>query len=665
MSMPTCDLAEDETSGPDGQFSPAGSSVVRRQWMIWVLTISLCLVHGYAGWVGVGGWAGLTSEWPILYADHGFHYHHGLVTRHFLVSTGMSAGYDPSFMSGFPMSVVTGTSSTLVNLVLLIFGKNNPAVAFKVFTFLCFASLPWLIALAALLFRVNSRSVMGSVLIFLLYFWADWPIYYADFGMTSYLISVLLGLVVVALLSRYLECGGLISWFWAALSCVFIFLVHLTSLMVIGPATILAYIVLMIRSRRSATSVPLSRHFGLVLIIPLVVLLNSFWLMPGYWLASTAGPSDFVFAHKESVWGRLGEIVWSEGPAQVIVLGLGLIGLAVLARRSPVAMAGLAGLLLSGFGWGYLAGAFRFLDPLQPGRHTFTCYTAACLASGIGLDEILTRLRLETRGRLDRIALVALLLIGLRVFGAGIVGSVRKRDGVSETFLSSRPTPRLIQVVDQIKKRMQPGERLLFEETGFPVKGESDPYDGRHLSPILPHLTGIEVLGGPYLHTPVLTNFTQFGEGKLFGRSQWDRDFFIRYAKIYRPAAICCWTSKARRFCHSNPDLFQISEDDGTILFARVIGFEGATIRGTARVEASPNQLVVSDAVADRDGLVVLRYHYVPYLASDPPVSIEPVIQEDDPVPFIGLRPSKNPVVLRLTLPPVAWWKAETEPKIR
>ncbi len=161
------------------------------------------------------------------------------------------------------------------------------------------------------------------------------------------------------------------------------------------------------------------------------------------------------------------------------------------------------------------------------------------------------------------------------------------------------------------------------------------------------------MLGGPYLHTPVETNFTQFGENKLFGRKDWDRDFFVRYARLYRPSAICCWSPKARSFCLANPDLVQVVEDDGTILLGRVIGFEGAAIRGVAKVEAGPNRLVVRDAVAEAggDGLVVLRYHAVPYLSADPPVPIERVKLEDDPVPFIGLRPTAGPITLRMVLP--------------
>ena len=84
-----------------------------------------------------------------------------------------------------------------------------------------------------------------------------------------------------------------------------------------------------------------------------------------------------------------------------------------------------------------------------------------------------------------------------------------------------------------------------------------------------------------------------------------------------------------------------------------MIGFEGATIRGKARVEAGPNRLVVEDATAegDEDGLVVLRYHATPYLVADPSTAIESVKIEDDPVPFIGFRPAKGPITIRMSLP--------------
>ena len=616
-------------------------------------TLLLCLLHAWAIWDGMGGKDGIGGDWPVLLADHGFHYHHGVVTREFLRETGMSAGYDPSFMSGFPMSVVTGTSSTLSNLAILTFGQDRPALAFKSYTFLAVAALPWLIAVASAGFGAGPRGVVLGVVLYLVYFWTAFPVAYAEFGMTSYLLSVPVGLCAVAMVTRFLDRGGPARWFVAAIACALVFLVHLTSAMVVGPACLVACVVASLKTRWEGQGWPIGRLLGLAAIAPVVVLVNAFWLWPGYWLRSTAGASDFVFAHPESVLGRIAEIAWSEAPVEAIALGLSLLGIASLARREAIGSGGLAGLIAAGLAWGYLAGAFRSLDALQPGRHTYMGFSAACVAGGIGLDEALRRMAKGRGGRLDHLALVALALIGMRLFGPAVASSVRGRIGGPEPFLSSRPPARLLHIIELVKTHLKPGERLLYEETGFGVDGLGDPFAGRHYSPILPTATGVEVLGGPYLHTPVVTNFTQFGENKLFGRKNWDRDFFVRYARLYRPSAILCWSPKARSFCRAHPELIRVVEDDGVILFGRVIGFEGAAIRGSATVEAGPNRLVVRDAKAgdDPSGLVVLRYHFVPFLKADPPSTIEPVSLEDDPVPFIGLRPTAGPVTLRMALP--------------
>jgi hypothetical protein len=163
----------------------------------------------------------------------------------------------------------------------------------------------------------------------------------------------------------------------------------------------------------------------------------------------------------------------------------------------------------------------------------------------------------------------------------------------------------------------------------------------------------VEVIGGPYLHASLTTNFTQFGEGKLFGRAEWDRTFFDRYAKLYRPSAIMCWSPHARRFCRENSDLVQVLDDDGTIIFGRIVGFEGDFIEGSGRVEAMPGRIRVGEVSPGLDGNVLLRYHFVPYLTTSPSVACEPEYREDDPVPFIRFRPpgGANGVEFELHLP--------------
>ncbi len=222
-------------------------------------------------------------------------------------------------------------------------------------------------------------------------------------------------------------------------------------------------------------------------------------------------------------------------------------------------------------------------------------------------------------------------------------------------FLASRPSPRLGWVVGHVKKLVKPGERLLYEEGGFEFKGLADPYQGGRFSGILAwKFPEIEILGGPYLHVALNTNFTQFGEGKLFGKARWDRGWFVRYARIYRPSAIVCWRPWSRAFCIANPDLVDVVADDGTLMIGRIKGYEGAAVSGTAEVEARPGRLTVRRATGGLDGSVVLRYHSLPCLRADPPVAWESVFLEDDPVPFIKMPAVDFPVTFTLGFPPVS-----------
>ena len=381
--------------------------------------------------------------------------------------------------------------------------------------------------------------------------------------------------------------------------------------------------------------------------------------MPGAWLASAGGETGTVFKHPEPVLGRLADLVLREVPIEVVLIAGGLMGLAALWRPDRTTAAALGGFAASGFFWGYLAGAFRSLDFFQPGRHTYAFYTAAALLAGFGFSEVRARLR---RGapRLDAWATVGAVLVAVRLFlppPGGLTDILRAFLGGRELFLSSRAPSRLLWLVDRVKAHVKPGERLLYEEAGTDLPGIPDPFQGGRYSGLLPHaVEGVELLGGPYLHTHVRNNFTQFGEGKLFGKERWGRDEFVRYARIYRPAAIACWSPWARGFCQANPDLVKVIDDDGVMLFGRVVGFprcyDGPRHVAEGDGLARPGSRC-GDAVAGDDGLVVLRYHAAPHLRSDRPIAWEPVLLEDDPVPFIAFRPNGGPVTFELR--PAPW----------
>ena len=712
------------------------------------LIIVLCLLHSLAIWTSLGGRAGLTNGWPLWRDDHPLYFHSALVTRAFLRDSYTTAGYDPSFMSGYAKSVVFPASSTLPELVIAAFGGARPELAYKVYVLVSAAAVPWLIALACFIWHVRPTTAVTALGLALVYIWTDFPISYAAFGMLPYFLGIPLGLVATGVFARYLIRGGWLNWLMAAGLMSLAVLVHLTTAMVIAPAALLAYIAACLRPARNASETspgfgppssgpePQSerpwtrlRHLGVWLIPVVVLAVNAFWWLPGVWLSSTKGPSDFAFNHPEGVFVRLAQIIGGpEAPIQSILLATGLPGLAWMIRRHRIDGAALLGFCAAGFFWGYLAGGLRALDFLQPGRHTYALYTGLALAGASGLEELGRRLHASSSDadRFHRWVIVGAVLIAVRMVGSPMLESIRGLVRAGEPFLSSRPSQRLSWVIDRVRRHVKPGERLLYEEGGKDLPGVPDPFQRGRFSGLLPQRTGVEVLGGPYLHASLTTNFTQFGEGmlfgragwyrilmeelpnldldraetvfgrpdrllleelrkidpglarmirspfggledlldkvrkldpalaaKVFGRTGWDRDFFIRYARLYRPSAILCWSPDARWFCRANPDLIQIKDDDGTLLIGRVVGFGGDTIRGGAKVEAEPGRIRVREMSPGLDGSVVLRYHSVPCLTTRPSVACEPEYLEEDPVPFLRLRPSAGirDVELELVLP--------------
>jgi hypothetical protein len=642
------------------------------------LTIVLCSLHTASIWVGMGGLPGLKNGWPLWRDDHPLYYHSALVTRAFLENSRTTAGYDPSFMAGYAKSVVFPASSTLPELAVALFGGSRPEVAYKVYVLVSAAAVPWLVALACAAWRIPPASTAIAVVLDLLYVWTDFPINYVAFGMLPYFLAIPLGLLATGAFARFLAHGGVINWLISTAFLCLAFLVHLTAAMVIVPAAAATYVALVLRRRLyaareaepglpspvSPTGVVPPRKLSIlshiaVWAIPVVVLtVNAFWWLPGIWLAGTKGPSDFAFVHREGVARRLLQIASSEAPIQTVLIGTGLLGLVVLTRRAPIPAWALFSYAAAGFCWGYLAGGLRALDFLQPGRHTYAFFTALAVSGGAGVGELLGRLRSGPRGadRLDRWVIVGLLLVGVRMIGFPgypVFESLRIRFGPGEPFLSSRPSPRLLWVVEHVRRHVQPGERLLYEEGGFGIPGVPDPFQGGRFSGLLPERTGVEVIGGPYLHASLLTNFTQFGEGKLCGKADWGRADFIRYARLYGPSAILCWSPHAVRFCRDNPDLVRVLEEDRPLLVGRVVGFEGAVMEGAARVEAGPGRIHVREMSPGLDGSVVLRYHSVPYLTTSPSVACDSEYREDDPVPFIRLRPAPgtSEVELELHLP--------------
>ena len=628
-----------------------------------MIVVALSLTHAGLALRSFGGPSGLLSPNPIAVHDHVIQEHNAWVTRSMLMRTGLASGYDPFFMSGYAKSLLSSPSSTLFEVVAFATGGRSPAVTYKVTVFLALAALPWLIAWAGAILRLGGMAVASGVAFFLVYVWTSgggggFPLNYATVGMTAYLLCVPLGLVAVAAIVRYLRRGGGIRFTGATLLLSLSFLVHVTSVLVIAPAIIAACL-----GTAKGDRGRVSRSLMALWVMPiLAVALNAFWVLPASWLRTTRAEGAAFMTNsnaRDPVWSRLAKIATEGPPIQAVTLGLGLLGLVALWRRDRVAAAALAGFAGSGLALGYIAGFTSMLDFLQPGRQTHALYSAAAVLSGIGLAQVAGSITLLRSRMLTVAAIAASALMAGRCFGPQLARTITPRLGLSadvgwRPFLTSEPRPSFLAIVEALREITEPGDRVFYEEYGITVDGETDPFAGGRFSGLLPRILGVEVVGGPYLHVGVDTNFSQIGEGKFFGEKGWNRESFDRYAAIYRPSAIVCFSAPARGFCLANPDLVTVIYNRDRILVGKVVGFGGATIRGHASVAAEPGRLRVSGMSPGLDGLVVLRYHVVPGLRCQPSMPIVAVRQADDPVPFIGLKPGpgQTETVLDIGFPP-------------
>jgi hypothetical protein len=652
-------------SGAPAPSAPGKPTETKRAW--WglipiVLIVAASLGHGWAIWRGLGGREGMANEWVPWRDDHPHYFHCSVMGRAFLSESGTTAGYDPYFMAGYPQSVMFPPSSTLPDVWMWAFGGDErPEVAFKWYVLIAAAVAPWLIAAAGMAQGMGRTGIAAAVLLFLGYLWTDWPINYVGIGMMPYFVAAPTCVLAAGLFGRFVDVGGIGRWLAAALLCSTAFLMHLTAAMLLAPAGALAYLGVWWSRRRRGVGLPISRHLG-VWAVPVVVLaLNAFWWAPIIWLASTKGSSDFAFVHPEGSLARITQLFTSEAPAEMILIGLGLPGLIVLATKGLGRGLALAGLAAAGWFWAYTAADFRSLDFLQPGRHTFALYSALAVAAGAAISAGVARPRARAGGvgvdgvRLDRWALVAAVLIGIRILGTPAVASVRARALGESTFLSTQPPPAFFRILGWIREHAAKGDRVLYEEGGIDVPAMPDPFGGGRFSGLIPLKTGVELIGGPYLKANLTTNFTQFGGGRLFGRDDWDAEFFKTYARLYRPGFILCWSPHAVRMVSEHGDLFTILAREGPFVFARVDGFGGDAIRGSARVEAAPGRLTVSEMTADLDGYVVLRYHSVPSLQARPAAAVDEEFAEGDPVPFVRIKPDAGMPEVTLEMAPPLW----------
>ncbi len=589
---------------------------------------------------------GLLNNEPLIEQDYGLHFHHLTSMLGFWESSGRLWGYNPRFMAGYPSNTIQDASVKLFELVALVLRGLGAIRVFKIALFLSVALIPWIMFFAGRNVLEESEVESGTAiragswcaLLGTAYWWNSLPREMFFYGMVGFPSSSYMALLTLSLfwrVSKEERMGVPLGVGWIIAISILPAL-HVQSLVVFAvPAT-----VLLISKRRG-----IRRHaaFWIALGILISALVNSIWLIP-FWthrgddnssalvaelpVFTTADP--WVFAKdyfSTSGFWTFRTSMFEKGLRLALLIG-GAAGMAELCTkdgRNKVRAVPLATAIASLFLLTYFGSSVRFLSAGQPLRFKVPLDLFLALSAGYFGSTIRLKNFPSPRG---------LFACGLMAFGGcsfflNLIQTETKADMRLRTGFS----PQIQAVVDWIANETPKSGRILFEESG----DESGfIYDGMYLSSFVPQLTGRQLIGGPANLYNDRHHFAEFHSGVLFKRGidGMSPAEIREYLGLYNIGAIVCFSPSARQSFQRLPDCLALERDLGKIVLIKVNQPLNWFLKGEGELAADLNAIHCSEVKGEE---VILKYHWIAGIKSEPPLKIKPTFVMDDPIPFIKI----------------------------
>jgi len=613
--------------------------------------ILACFVLGAAGALRVVGWSNLSGggvdavRQPIAFDDYALQFYYGQLGGRFLNEGGVTYGYDPNFMAGYPKTPLYYPSSKLFEFSLGLFPSFDPGSVFNFSVFLLLSSLPLLMYGAAANFGLSPGARLAVVAMSAVpHFMVPIAGFYAIMeaaGMVPYVFSSFLSVYLVSLVWRFLGTGELLVGVALLVAAPLLYGSHLTAAVISGLPIATIYLM-------KFREAPWRRHAWLWGVLLAILVVNWPWIK-GYLLFSHyADLGDFYTTKGSTHFVPKGGLlapfhVYVPSPKFVSLLPpvFGAIGLWIWwrNRRSEMLLVfapQIVFLFLLAF-----YGARIGLNAIGPARITlplglYLFFPAAdALARGVARAfRWILRITPDGREAIVIIGVIAALAIAVPTSGLSsavwrpfTLPNLEKREGFSKHGMA---------LIEWLGKNTDSSGRILHEETDR----DSHQYYGTHLPAWIPYYTGREMAGGPAPHALLAHNFLRFIAGTLRGKpiQSFDVDTLSSYFSLYNVRWVLCWKPSTLRYFDHLPLAARIGKYDKFVLY-RIELPPSYFLRGAGTLEVRGQRIFLRNLQPD-GGSVAIKYHWLESLRTDPARTIEPRFELDDPVPFISL---KNP----------------------
>ena len=597
---------------------------------------------------------GLYNPDPIIDQDWGLHLHHLKSLEAFWQQDKSSWGYNPLFMAGYPSNTIQDLSIKLFEFVALALSliALTPIQWLKITAFISMAAVPWLMYFSTRnLFardQIRNTAAVAAALLGTVYWWNSLPREMFFYGMIGYPTAAYASVLGVSLFYRLAQQQT--SWTlhlaWM-LFAVTILPLHVQSLVIFLPG-ILALLI----------ARPKLIHGHLVLwtvgAATISLMLNLVWIMPAFThrgddvskaiveqlpLFVSTDPLTLVkdYLAPKNYWS-FRQSFWEKG-VRLVLLILGTTGTVKLLRHGDK---NLAMLLLAALISLFLITYFSFLVPAlqawQPMRFKVPFDLFLAIAAAYALAD---RLMADSAGsRFHSYTVPSLLLAASVTFVINLVHTESKGNLRLRTLIR----PEITEIARWVQQNTPDEARVLFEESG---EESGFVYDGMYLSSFIPHWSGRELIGGPINLYNDRHHFAEFHSGRLFGRDiqAFTDEEIKKYFQLYNVGAAVAFHPASLKRLASIPGLITLDRRIGPVHLMKVNQPPGWFVQGQGQVIARLNRLEVATGGGNE---VVLKYHWLDGLVSNPPATIVPVKIYDDPVPFIKVVDPPRSFILKV-----------------
>lgn len=597
------------------------------------------------------------GEHPIMSIDYGKHYYNLNRWLELFSASGRTWGYDPYFMAGYPFGAYwsIGDEGTAVLVGLLSLFGLGIVKAFHIQLVLLFLLFVPAMYCAARLLKVDRLGASVAAGISVVAWLADPCLHWQWLsGMYTFFAASYLGALLLALFYDYLGTGRGKTFLYFSLLAIFVSVLH----PVAGAALVFPSVAALVLFRKNLSGKTFL-HFGLFVVFLVAVSIH--WVKP-----LILFQDDFV-SHAHILQASISDLVRDLFGGTNFVSGTGYASAFVLRRALYVlGIMGLVNLYRDGdrrlawylivanaslFMLVYLGSYVSFFANVQPYRYMGPLLIFMIIPASVGLTRA-AKWTWNAKILYKAPAIIAALIVAIGIGYDFKLMSPHLFGEHKEMFARAvRPSPARAEehaLVEWLKANTDKSARIFCDEWQFSltVAMEADR----------------EVIGGPYFHMPMKQAYANLNGQEIFGRDLFSfseqelrerlEAFNIKWMVVRYP--------DIQAFFATMPGLFQLKKafylEKGTVEILNRPGYIPKRemwgyaiyeanieptffIKGSGKIKSSMNLIELENPST---GEIVLKYHWLKRLKSEPPLKLEPARILDDPVGFIRIHNDSN-----------------------